>query len=65
MRFVRKIHSRGVLTLPFDVRTACDINEGDLVEFEIKRVVRRDAATTTTTAVPPVSSLSSSLVATT
>ena len=41
MRFVRKVNDRGVLTLPFEVREAMDVDEGDIVEFEILRVVKK------------------------
>lgn len=40
MRFSKKIRSRGHLTLPADVRDAGNIHSGDLVEFEILRILR-------------------------
>jgi AbrB family looped-hinge helix DNA binding protein len=58
MRFLRTVHHRGSLTLPSDIRDVLDIKEGDVVEFEVLRIVRKatpsspkpDPATTGTTA---------------
>lgn len=41
MRFLRTVHQRGNLTLPSDIRDVLDIQEGDVVEFEVLRIVRR------------------------
>ncbi|HUR61087.1 MAG TPA: AbrB/MazE/SpoVT family DNA-binding domain-containing protein [Candidatus Thermoplasmatota archaeon] len=41
MRFLRTVHNRGSLTLPSDIRDVLDIQEGDVVEFEILRIVRK------------------------
>lgn len=41
MRFLRTVHTRGTMTLPNDIRTALSISEGDIVEFEVHRVVRK------------------------
>ncbi|MEK6986287.1 MAG: AbrB/MazE/SpoVT family DNA-binding domain-containing protein [Candidatus Thermoplasmatota archaeon] len=45
MRFVRKISDRGVLTIPTEVREALDVGDGDIVEFEVLRVVKAKSAT--------------------
>lgn len=44
MRFVKRVNERGTTTLPNEVRQALDIRQGDLVEFEVLRVIRRDRA---------------------
>ncbi len=44
MRFLKKVAGRGSLTLPSDIREALDIQEGDLVEFSIVGVVRKQQA---------------------
>ena len=59
MRFVRKVNDRGVLTLPFEVREAMDVDEGDIVEFEILRVVKK-AKTPASPSAPSVPSSSKS-----
>ncbi len=41
MRFIKKVAARGGLTLPSDLRDAMDIQEGDIVEFEVLAVIRR------------------------
>lgn len=41
MRFLRTVHTRGTMTLPNDIRTALSISDGDIVEFEVHRVVRK------------------------
>ena len=41
MRFVRKVNDRGVLTLPSEVREALDVADGDIVEFEVLRIVKK------------------------
>ena len=41
MRFVRKVNVRGVLTLPSEVREALDVSDGDIVEFEVLRIVKK------------------------
>lgn len=41
MRFVKKVNDRGVVTLPTEIREALDVEDGDLVEFEVLRVVRK------------------------
>lgn len=45
MRFVRKVNDRGVLTLPSEVREALDVADGDIVEFEVLRIVKKGKAT--------------------
>lgn len=60
MRFVRKVNDRGVLTLPSEVREALDVDDGDIVEFEVLRIVKKgrsakpDAAAPTAPAVRDV-----------
>lgn len=44
MRFVRKVNDRGVLTLPSEVREALDVADGDIVEFEVLRIVKKGRA---------------------
>ena len=41
MRFVKRVNDRGTVTLPAEIRSVLDIHEGDIVEFEIHRVVQR------------------------
>lgn len=41
MRFVKKVSERGVVTLPTEIREALGVEDGDLVEFEVLRVVRK------------------------
>lgn len=41
MRFVKKISERGVLTLPSDIREALEVEDGDIVEFEVLAVVKK------------------------
>ncbi|MEK6986284.1 MAG: AbrB/MazE/SpoVT family DNA-binding domain-containing protein [Candidatus Thermoplasmatota archaeon] len=41
MRFVRKVGQRGIMTLPVELREVMEIQDGDIVEFEILGVVRR------------------------
>lgn len=41
MRFVKRVNDRGTITLPAEIRSVLDIREGDIVEFEIHRVVPR------------------------
>lgn len=41
MRFVKKVNERGVVTLPAEVREALGVDEGDIVEFEVLRVVKK------------------------
>lgn len=41
MRFVKRVNDRGTITLPAEIRSVLDIREGDIVEFEVHRVVRR------------------------
>lgn len=56
MRFVRKVNDRGVLTLPSEVREALDVEDGDIVEFEVLRIVKKGRAPKgTPTATPLVS----------
>lgn len=42
MRFIKKIAGRGNITLPRDIRDAMAIDEGDIIEFEVVAVVRKD-----------------------
>jgi bifunctional DNA-binding transcriptional regulator/antitoxin component of YhaV-PrlF toxin-antitoxin module len=44
VRFAKRIGQRGSLTLPSDVRTALNLEEGDIVEMEIVSIVRRNVA---------------------
>lgn len=44
MRFLRKVNERGVLTLPSEIREALDVGEGDIVEFEVLRVVKKSTS---------------------
>lgn len=41
MRFIKKIVERGNVTIPSDVREALDIDEGDIVEFDIVNIVKK------------------------
>lgn len=43
MRFIKKIVERGNVTVPSDVREALGIQEGDIVEFDIITVVKKQA----------------------
>ncbi|HUR25815.1 MAG TPA: AbrB/MazE/SpoVT family DNA-binding domain-containing protein [Candidatus Thermoplasmatota archaeon] len=43
LRFVKKITDRGVLTLPTEIREALNVAEGDIVEFEVLRVIKKTA----------------------
>lgn len=40
-RFVKRVGERGVVTLPAEVREVLDVDEGDIVEFEVLRVVKK------------------------
>lgn len=42
LRFVRKVNDRGVLTLPTEIREALGVEEGDIVEFEVLGVVKKN-----------------------
>ena len=57
MRFVKKVNERGVLTLPNDVREALGVEEGDIVEFEVLRVVKKRPDLTSDETVPTPKSL--------
>jgi len=48
VRFVKKISDRGTLTVPRDVREALGIEEGDLVDVQIMRVMGRRSNPITT-----------------
>lgn len=48
MRFVRKVNDRGVLTLPTEIREALGVEEGDIVEFEVLGVVKKNGRTART-----------------
>ncbi|MEK6975348.1 MAG: AbrB/MazE/SpoVT family DNA-binding domain-containing protein [Candidatus Thermoplasmatota archaeon] len=52
MRFVRKVNDRGVLTLPSEVREALDVADGDIVEFEILRIVKKGKVSLEATPAP-------------
>jgi bifunctional DNA-binding transcriptional regulator/antitoxin component of YhaV-PrlF toxin-antitoxin module len=41
MRFIKRVSDRGTVTLPSDVRRALDVDEGDIIEFDIISIVRR------------------------
>lgn len=41
MRFVKRVNERGTTTLPNEVRAAMDIEQGDLVEFEVLNVIKK------------------------
>lgn len=41
LRFIKKILERGTVTVPSDVREAMGVEEGDIVEFQILRIVKR------------------------
>lgn len=43
MRFVRKVGRRGILTVPNELRELLEIQEGDIVEFDLLAVVRRQS----------------------
>jgi AbrB family looped-hinge helix DNA binding protein len=40
-RFVKRVGERGVVTLPTEVRDMLDVAEGDIVEFEVLRVIKK------------------------
>lgn len=42
MRFLKRVNDRGTMTLPAEVREALQVEAGDIVEFEVIGVVRRD-----------------------
>lgn len=42
MRFLKRVNDRGTLTLPAEVREALQVRAGDIVEFEVVGVVRRN-----------------------
>jgi AbrB family looped-hinge helix DNA binding protein len=44
MRFLRTIGQKGTLTLPSEIRQVLDVQEGDIVEFEVVGVVQRKVA---------------------
>lgn len=52
MRFLRTVHTRGTMTLPNDIRTALSIAEGDIVEFEVHRVVRKNTSSSSSPSFP-------------
>lgn len=39
--FIKKIISRGLITIPADVLEVLGVAEGDIVEFEVVRILRR------------------------
>lgn len=51
MRFLKKVAGRGNLTLPSDIREALDIDEGDIVEFEVVGIVRKKESASESNAV--------------
>lgn len=54
MRFIKRVSERGVLTLPTEIREALDVQDGDLVEFEVLRVVKKANGSAPS---PPIASL--------
>jgi bifunctional DNA-binding transcriptional regulator/antitoxin component of YhaV-PrlF toxin-antitoxin module len=44
---------RGTMTLPNDIRAALSISEGDIVEFEVHRVVRKAPSSPSTSTASP------------
>ena len=52
MRFVKKVSERGVVTLPTEIREALGVEDGDLVEFEVLRVVRKANPASRSTPLP-------------
>lgn len=44
MRFLRKLARKGGVSVPVEVREVCDIEQGDLVEFRVIRVVKSQSA---------------------
>jgi AbrB family looped-hinge helix DNA binding protein len=40
MKFVRKVGKKGSITIPVELREALDVQEGDIVEFELVAVVK-------------------------
>ena len=61
MRFIKKILERGTITIPSDVREAVGVEEGDIVEFQIIRIVKRsdenhsDSPAASSAPIPPAS----------
>ncbi len=45
MRFLKRVSERGTLTLPPEVREALEVQPGDIVEFEVIGVVRKNNKT--------------------
>ncbi len=45
MRFVKRINDRGTLTLPVEIRDVLGIEDGDIVELEVLRIVRKAEST--------------------
>jgi AbrB family looped-hinge helix DNA binding protein len=43
-RFVRRVYERGKITVPKEFRDLLDVEDGDLVEFEIVGVVKKAGA---------------------
>lgn len=54
VRFVKKISDRGTLTVPRDVREALGLEDGDLVDVQIVRVVGRRPPSSLTSASSPL-----------
>ncbi len=40
MRFLKRVNDRGTITLPHEVRQVLGVEEGDIVEMEIVRVIK-------------------------
>jgi bifunctional DNA-binding transcriptional regulator/antitoxin component of YhaV-PrlF toxin-antitoxin module len=40
-RFVKRVGDRGIVTLPIEIREVLDVAEGDIVEMEILRVIKK------------------------
>lgn len=41
MQFAKRIFERGIFTVPEEIREVLDIEQGDLIEFSVLRVMRR------------------------
>lgn len=44
VRFARRVVTQGHVTVPTEVRSVLDLHAGDVVEFEIVGIIRRQGA---------------------
>ena len=43
MRFARKLSNKRYVTLPSVIREAMAVEAGDIIEFEVVRIIKKDA----------------------